>query len=378
MLIIIFEMDVFEYVTNLANLNDHKFTKINTFAKALQKQYPDVDNIDELWDIYVETKKRFQQANKINLIKTGKYVSKQQFQQLTGSTKHYNKLTSRLNNHNLPVDIPQYINELKQAKRLVPDSNIKHINYRISYSPIQHSYEIDVAYFDGSAYLFAINSNTRYLYVFPIANETQNEIEPAIYELNNKTPINELKGDGEKSFGFLAQYFKTYFNSSPYVYHNKIVDRVIRTIRDMVGNRTYLLTYPDAVDYLVNQYNMTINRMTKVSPNEMQTYPELEIQWIQYCKNKNEMRLNKNKYKPGNVIFIHLSHSKTAQRFAKRRRNYDRLALFESYNHGNVQCKIITPDLHVIDDIIILPAYYTKYCCTDINSIPKYVYDVIY
>jgi hypothetical protein len=147
----------------------------------------------------------------------------------------------------------------------------------------------------------------------------------------------------------------------------------------MVGNRTYLLTYPDVVNYLVNQYNMTIHRMTKVSPIEMQTYPELELQWIQYCKNINKTNVTRPIYKRGNVIFIHLNHSKIAQRFTKRRRNFDTLAVFESYvSSCNVQCRIITHDLQIIDNIITLPSYYTKYCCSDINSIPQAVYDVIY
>jgi hypothetical protein len=92
-------------------------------------------------------------------------------------------------------------------------------------------------------YFFVININTKYLYVFPSFSKDEKKVIASISELlENNTLIKSVRGDYDAAFVngveiFLNQNNIKYF-FSPYKYtnRNRIVDRVIRTIRDMFFN----------------------------------------------------------------------------------------------------------------------------------------------
>ncbi|KAI5490844.1 hypothetical protein TVAGG3_1001690, partial [Trichomonas vaginalis G3] len=112
---------------------------------------------------------------------------------------------------------------------------------RPSFAPYPYSYEIDhLEYSKGKVtYLFAININTRYLYCIPVKGKTEQETRRAIQYLLDHERVDNIRGDGDKGFqAVMTHYFPQinfYFSSSPYTFHNKIVDAVMRTLRDALG-----------------------------------------------------------------------------------------------------------------------------------------------
>ena len=149
------------------------------------------------------------------------------------------------------------------------------------------TYMIDLMFGEnGLVYLVGINVNTRYGMV-ELTNMIQKEdilkknaktttgyiraLNKMVREVKNMNPITNLIGDGEGAFtsATAKNFYKENhinFNPVPRMYvdgkkttnpsHSSlaIVDRFIRTIRDMLYNANYKMT-PLAVKAMVNQYN---------------------------------------------------------------------------------------------------------------------------
>jgi hypothetical protein len=143
-----------------------------------------------------------------------------------------------------------------------------------------------------------------------------------------------------------SENIKLYLNASPFVNKNQIVDRVIRTIRDKLDTREHFWLDMEYMANLVNEYNHTPHTAFygKLTPFEVQFTRDLERFFI----NENEMKLEKinqmqedsnlKSYEPGNILLIHLDFTKTGARFNKKRRVFNKLARFISYEFGNVKC----------------------------------------
>jgi hypothetical protein len=276
----------------------------------------------------------------------------------------------------------------------VPDYKIKPLTKKLTrptYSIEPHSYEIDLFYVNHpfkdnlrlKNYLVVVNVNTRFVFVIPMKNKSGKEFMRAISGLLREVQINSLKGDGEGGFASkkdgLPEFYKrnkikTYFQSSKFTYHNKIVDGVIRTLRDAMGLDSFKLADEDLMSQLVSYYNDSYHKSIKMTPREMQENEELEWEYIRKMDRKLNERLHKqaieglHNYKPGNVLLIHLDKSKTSMKFDKHRRNFEELAVFVRYEHGNVICTLIKP--YPNTNTIEIPIYFTKYVSKDINSIP--------
>jgi hypothetical protein len=76
--------------------------------------------------------------------------------------------------------------------------------------------------------------------------------------------------------------------------------------------------------------------------------------------NAKQKELGLKYYELGNILLIHLDFSKTSSRFTKKRRNFNRIAKFISYEFGNVKCYVYNIEKHIKNPITIL-IYYTKY-----------------
>jgi hypothetical protein len=185
---------------------------------------------------------------------------------------------------------------------------------------------------------------------------------------------------------FLYGTCDLYLNSSPYTNKNRIVDRVIRTIRDKIGNARSMMD-PDKVTAVVNKYNNTPHSAFnhEFTPFEVQSNLETEDYFIRENSYKLQeiKQLQRNEglfnYQSGNILHIHLSELKTEQKFDKRRRNFDKLVEFIGYEFGNVVCRLLTINVNdngsgfVIirtNKVITIPIYHTKYVSRDVNSIP--------
>jgi hypothetical protein len=189
-----------------------------------------------------------------------------------------------------------------------------------------------------------------------------------------KYKITSIRGDDDLSFSGVFQEFlqthniKYFFSGSKYTNKNRVVDRVIRTIKDGVGLDRELLLFPSIVQKIVNYYNNTPHSAykNKFSPIQVQNDNELESWFIRQQKAKllEVLKITKHTYKPGNILLIHRPVNKTSDLFRKRRRNFDELATFIQYVHGNVQVELKTKKVE------ILPIYYTKFVCDTKNDLP--------
>ena len=100
--------------------------------------------------------------------------------------------------------------------------------------------------------------------MFPIQDKTDKSIIKALKQLISKTKVSYIKCDGEKGFNskLLTEFFKTnniktFISDSKFTYKLKIVDRVIRTIRDAMGLDPYWLANENLMSQLVDYYNNT-------------------------------------------------------------------------------------------------------------------------
>jgi hypothetical protein len=169
-----------------------------------------------------------------------------------------------------------------------------------------------------------------------------------------------------------------YLNSSPLINKNRVVDRVIRTIRDMLGVKSNLWLNIEHITKLVDDYNHTPHSAFyhMFTPFQVQFTRDLERYFIK----ENEYRLeNINEkqeeaglrdYKPGNILLIHLDFAKTGSKFTKKRRVFNKFVKFIFYDFGNVKCEVYNIIEDHIKNLIIIPIFYTKYIAESERSIP--------
>ena len=243
------------------------------------------------------------------------------------------------------------------------------------FSPFIDSYEADLVFFTTNKdykqliYLFVININTRYLYAVMIPTKENIDIIKALNTITQKTNINNIRFDGESSLNSneLKKYFKsknirTYSSSSKYTNHNRIIDRVIRTIRDglfkLETTPKDKNTFNKTLQQLITIYNNVQHTSTGYKPSEMTT--EQEYKYISNCIKYNNDIITKLRmdgfydYKPGDKVMCYVDDSKTNERFNKRRGYYITPATFVEYNFGN---GIVEIEDYPLNKKIELPVY---------------------
>ena len=262
----------------------------------------------------------------------------------------------------------------------IPDEKQFHRPY---YSNEPGGWEIDLAFKicnSNDIWLFCININTRYLVVYSIPDKSSNNIINRMTELIQNYDVRSVRGDGEKGFksldGLLQNHgISRFWTSSKFTFHNKIVDSVIKTIRNAIGYRDISA---EQLQQIVNYYNHTKHNGIGCTPFEMQNNIDLEYQYIRWCNNKLQKALllqdlyKMNRYEPGNILLVHVDKSKTSNLFEKRRTYYDRLGEFLEYINGNVRVRLLTPVLigkKPVSDIV-LPIFHTMLLAKNKSSIP--------
>ncbi|KAA6353261.1 MAG: hypothetical protein EZS28_051212, partial [Streblomastix strix] len=173
--------------------------------------------------------------------------------------------------------IKQYekINNVKIIQQTqIKDAKVKPLNklQRPYFSPKLGSQEIDLVFGVNPVtrrrqhYLFAININTKYLVVIPLIVDEKNAIYilAALKKLINQVYVNNIRGDGETGFkaNIIRQFcednkISLYFTGSPYTQHNRVVDSVIRTIRNGFGYDLLGFATPSQMQQMVEIYNKT-------------------------------------------------------------------------------------------------------------------------
>ena len=255
------------------------------------------------------------------------------------------------------------------------------------FSPHFLSWECDLAFWTDKKhkpinYLFVINTNTKYLYVIYLNDKTENEMIDAFMNLfymesnNVQCPygirINNIRFDGESALNskIMQQFYEkhniqTYSNPSPYINKNRVVDRVIRTIRTAIENYMFnnridhlsVSKHRNLMQQIVAIYNNTVHKTTGLKPIEMTFQQELD-----YIKNKerelkSQIAIQKQNglldYEYGDELLLYLPTGKT-DKFSKKHIYYSTPAIFLEYSHGNV--------VALLEDetIVEVPIYFAR------------------
>jgi hypothetical protein len=202
-----------------------------------------------------------------------------------------------------------------------------------------------------------------------------------------------FKGDGEPSFASTARTMKdmknVFFHLRPPSYLNgyhmtnsyNLIDAVVRTIRNLVGRVSQY--NPKAfgnhqiMATVIDTYNSTVHSAfkNKMSPQDLQSSQLLEAEYISSCQQRagevDEKRLKAGllTYEKGSILLVHLPLEKTEYGMQKRRRNFDELAMFDSYQSGNVVCDLLHP--YPAFKRVIIPVYYTKYLARNLEELDQ-------
>ena len=317
---------------------------------------------------------------------------------------------------NPDVQYEQTVSDLGFDKKTL--KNLK----RPYYSKYPGCWEIDHAFHvgeQGDEWLFCVNVNTRYLVVYPIPEQAE-AVHKSIKDLMSRFKVTSIRGDGSVSYSNAAnlkdsvcstnnltrfnpsspehkgkptinlmkmyqrENINIYFDGGKFTNHNRMVDVVIKTIRNAIG---YRKLEPDQVQEIVDYYNFTPHRGLRLmgdngyyyaTPAEVQDDEELEWQYIRQCDEKllEVMKYQQvyglTKYQRGNILMVRIDLGKTSDKNEKRRRYYDRLGEFVEYVHGNVRVILNKPvliGLNYVNEVII-PIYNTKYVSKNKESIP--------
>ncbi|KAA6384044.1 MAG: hypothetical protein EZS28_020428 [Streblomastix strix] len=229
-----------------------------------------------------------------------------------------------------------------------PDYQIKPLSKlnRIYLSPKLGSWEIDLVFsMDeriirvNQIYLFYINTNTKYVVVFPLRDKSEGQIKNALQILVKDYHVINIRGDGEKGFnGTMLKSFcqeniiTSFFTDSKFINHNSVVDSVNRTISNAFGNDSQKFADNDLMQHMV-KINMAI--VPKAQKVKWQfsvpvKYPEEQLQIfadnISKLKSPDELpqipnlKLRKRKYaneddaKQAQRIKKKINHAKDKQR----------------------------------------------------------------
>ena len=221
----------------------------------------------------------------------------------------------------------------KITQKIINDFIIKQDAYQVNYKPIKrhydlpifsdipYNYQIDLTFMPwfkrenhGYYILFtAININTRYGFVIPLKEKTQEDILEAFKKLEEKTPVNVITSDlgtefnNKKFIDYCEKNgIRTYFFKSD-SHKLGIINRWHRTLKEniqMFFQTNNTVNWVDSIDDIVNKYNNTKHRMIKMKPIEMNSL--YENMYIQYCKEKTAKidELKDDNYEVGKKVFI--------------------------------------------------------------------------
>ena len=257
-----------------------------------------------------------------------------------------------------------------RLSQTTPDKQLdKKLLQKPSYGKHPGTWEIDHVFNlvdNGDSWLFCININTRFLVIYETPEISESVIK-CLTELKNQYEVRTIKCDGSNAYNsYLAKAFYSdnniefYSNSSKYTNHNRIVDRVSRTIRDGLYNilEETIITKHE-LNKVVEMYNNTYHNSIQMKPIEMMEDDEKEWKYIRKCDQKVRSVKEELKkrgilsYEPGVQILVHLNERRTSNKFQKKRRIFNQKGTFIGYEHGNVKVNINGKE-------VVVPMYCTR------------------
>jgi hypothetical protein len=245
--------------------------------------------------------------------------------------------------------------------RKIPDRSVKKRKKqyeRMTYAPEGGVYAINIIFVPGYnvQYLLVQNINTRYVRAYKLPDRTKAELQKALNHLikeqiiHEGKPFNRLVGDAEKGWANndIRKWLREHrihadFKVGNHIRHIPILDATIKTLRKGCNGDNEFLADVGCFSQLLNLFNHSVVKTTKLTPIEMEVYPELEESWICHCKRHNrevELRYSLN-YKKGNILLVHFNQSKTHRKFVKQStgRQYSYFCEFVDYHGKNLAVK---------------------------------------
>jgi hypothetical protein len=228
-----------------------------------------------------------------------------------------------------------------------------------------------------------------------IAEESQDELMIAI---GSKKKPRVLLGNQDFVENIFTNWLKAvhiemFLDKSKFTNKVRVIDRAIRTIRDIVGENQDLLYDPKNMTKVVAVYNTRPHAAFdyRFTPKQAQLNPDIEEFYIREnmkrCEEVTQLQREAGlfEYKPGNILLIHLDKAKTSDMFNKKRRAFNELAMFVGYQNGNVVCRLLKRGMQgrVVgltnkEAQIMLPIYYTKYVAPSLSELPKKFLSLIF
>jgi hypothetical protein len=233
-----------------------------------------------------------------------------------------------------------------------------------------------------------ININTKYLVISSSYSKDTKHVVNVLKYIKYHFNIEHVKGDYDKAF--VAKLTHTYLNENKiryyftkfkYINRNRVVDRVIRTIRDILdrlGPSTSLIN-EKLVQEVVKLYNHTKHCAfnNKFTPTQAQYNPEMETWFISKQESKlANIDLSPLKgYKEGDFLLVHMPHREINY---KRKRTFNELAVFRGYRGGNVLVELCVCSTKLKNNkteyaLYVLPMWCTKYVGSSIEDLPDVI-----
>jgi hypothetical protein len=176
-------------------------------------------------------------------------------------------------------------------------------------------------------------------------------------------PISSITPDGERAFiskqvlyKLHEQGIETNFIKADYLNHIRMVDNVIKTLRNMFNGDVSRMVDPEEMQNANKYLNNSINCNTQLTPTEMEKYPQLKETWIRRSRVNNNIvkEIQEERglfnYKLGDILFICLDKNKTKNKFDQKRRNFEYLASFLDYVNGNVAVNHLSKSFEAMRD----------------------------
>ena len=128
--------------------------------------------------------------------------------------------------------------------------------------------------------LVCIDVLSRKMFVSPVKSKSPKDMKPAFVKIFDKAKVKPMKLYSDRGLEFEAREMKKFFDDNEIIkhviyspgIHAGVVERANRTIKDRLyryfhKNKTH--RWVDVIDKIVNNINNSVNRTTRMRPNDV-------------------------------------------------------------------------------------------------------------
>jgi hypothetical protein len=212
-----------------------------------------------------------------------------------------------------------------------------------------------------------ININTKYLVVSSTYTEDAKHVVDVLKYIKYYFNVEHIRGDYDVAFVVKGTYkylkdngIINYFTKFKYTNYNRVADRVIRTIRDMIDRLgpSALLLNEELVQKVVHLCNHTkyCAYNSKLTLAQAQHNQEVETWFI--CKQESKLTniglSSFKRYQEVDFLLVHIPYREINY---KRKRTFNELNIFRAYLGGNVLVELCIPSIKHKNNKIKYPLY---------------------